>query len=260
MTQTPAPTAPPPLQGHVTALSERYADLSRAYARDGQGRLALLAMWAADVKVLQVLLWENGLGEAPDPEVQMGLVGEAVFASLAAAMPLSGRVTLRQVAEHARSGLLATFDESVHAMLGERFARLDHLDGLAPPVPGEAADAVRRLLARRSPETLQADLRTAAADCRAIADEMARDGDEVGARRLCRQADLASFEAHLVATALTVGDHAFNTVVLRRELGVRALRIAGNRREPQDVLTRVVGPEEAPALRARFDDQYPTRR
>jgi hypothetical protein len=246
------------LQEGLSLRTAKYVALSRAYAARGEGRPALLALWAADVQVLQVLLLESGLGSAPDPEAQMALVAEAVRGSLLEGTEsATGPATLREAAERARAALLATFDESVHALLEERLAPLDHLDRLAPPASNGARQAVARRRAGRTSLELVHDLRTAAGDCMAIAHEMARDGDLVGARRQARNADLGSFEAYLVSAALAVGDTALTTVGLRWDLaeaaderdvddldeGVRALR---------ERLESVVGPTEVPVLRTFF--------
>lgn len=253
------------LQEGLSLRTAKYVALSRAYAARGEGRPALLALWAADVQVLQVLLLENGIGSAPDPEAQLTLVAEAVRSSLLeGSASATGPITLREAGEHARRALLATFDESVHALLEERLAPLDHLGPLNPPLSGGARQAVARRRAGRTSLELVHDLRTAAGDCMAIAHEMARDGDRAGARRQARNADLGSFEAYLVSAALAVGDTALTTVGLRWDLAeaaeerdvddldevVRALR---------ERLESVVGPTEVPVLRSFFEPHSLTR-
>jgi hypothetical protein len=247
------------LEEGLSARTAKYVALSRSYAARGEGRPALLALWAADVQVLQVLLLESGLGSAPDPEAQMALVAEAIRSSLLeGAESAAGPATLREAAERARHALLATFDESVHTMLEERLAPLDHLDPLGAPASGGARQAVARRRAGRTSLELVHDLRTAAGDCMAIAHEMARDGDLIGARRQARHADLGSFEAYLISAALAVGDTALTTVGLRWDLAeaaderdvddpdeaVRALR---------ERLESVVGPTEVAVLRSFFE-------
>ena len=63
-------------------VRERLAELSRTHARTGDTRSAQLAAWSADVSVLEQLLWDNGLGEAPDPDAQLAAVGGAVADAL----------------------------------------------------------------------------------------------------------------------------------------------------------------------------------
>lgn len=200
------------------STADRLAELSRIQARRGDRRLAVLAAWACDVHLLESLLWENGLDQAPDPDAQLAAVGEAVASSLAArAETTSVGLTPQEVVEVARGALLATFDASVHDLVSERLEPLDHLDDIA-----ETRAAVDRLddrlddrLGGRTPERLVADLRATAADCVAVADLMATEGEVAGAARLTRQADIASFEAYLTAAAVVAGDTRLATVDLR---------------------------------------------
>ncbi|MCW2773505.1 MAG: hypothetical protein JWN91_1831, partial [Nocardioides sp.] len=62
--------------------SDQYAELSRRHAADGDLRMAQLAAWAGDVHVLEDLLWQNGLAQAPDPAAELAAVGESVAASV----------------------------------------------------------------------------------------------------------------------------------------------------------------------------------
>lgn len=262
----PVPSAHDLLQASVTAQMAEYADLSRSYAARGEGRLAQLAVWAADVQALQVLLWESGLGAAPDPDAQLAAVAEAVSGSLddhtdAPHAP----ATIRESVERARDAMVTAFDESVHLMLAERFVPLDHLDTLDAPEPDDAHEARSRRLAGRTPDKLVADLRQTAGDCMAVAVAMAEDGDLAGATYQARQADLASFEAYLVSAALASGDLALATVDLRWDLAMavdREVPLAtgdprGDLTRFRDRLAAVVGPAEETALRASFEAVVP---
>lgn len=118
----------------TVSTPDRLADLSRVRAHQGDGRLALLAAWACDAHLLEALLWENGLGDAPDVDAQLAAVGDAVAAAITArADLLAGPLTPRQVLEVAREALLSTFDESVHALVTERLMTVEHLDVPAAP-------------------------------------------------------------------------------------------------------------------------------
>lgn len=232
-TDVPEPTPAPDqaVSADVPTTADRLLDLSRVQARRGDRRLAVLAAWACDVHLLESLLWENGLDQAPDPGAQLAAVGEAVASSLVArAETTSVGLTPRELVEVARGALLATFDESVHQLVTERLAPLDHLDGivendeLTHPLPyadlgahtSETADdtAIERL-GGRTAEQLVADLRATAADCMAVADLMDTEGEAAGAARLTRQADVAAFEAYLTAAAVVAGDERLATVDLR---------------------------------------------
>lgn len=264
----PVPSTHDLLQASATAQIAEYADLSRAYAARGEARLAQLAVWAADVQALQVLLWESGLGAAPDPDAQLAAVAEAVSGSLDDhTVAPHAPATIRESVERAREAMVSAFDESVHMMLAERFVPLDHLDDLDAPGPDDARESRSRRLAGRTPDKLVEDLRQTAGDCMAVSVAMAEDGDLAGATYQARQADLASFEAYLVSAALASGDLALATVELRWDLAMAADREAplatddpeGGVTRFRDRLAAVVGPAEEAALRACFEPVAPVR-
>lgn len=258
----PVPSDHALLQASVTAQMAGYAALSRSYAARGEARLAQLAVWAADVQALQVLLWESGLGAAPDPDAQLAAVADAVSGSLADHTEAPhAPATVRESVERARDAMVTAFDESVHVMLAERFVPLDHLDALDVPGPEDARESRSRRLAGRTPERLVADLHQTAGDCMAVSVAMADEGDLAGATYQARQADLASFEAYLVAAAVAAGDSTLATVDLRWDLAM-----AAERDDPEadairfrHRLAAVVGPAEEPALRACFEAAAPVR-
>jgi hypothetical protein len=195
-----------------------FTGLSRRYAEAGDLRMAQLAAWAADVHTLEDLLWENGLGHAPDPNAQLASIGDSVAASveeLARSLP-DERLTARSLLDAAREAMVTTFDESVHGLLSDRLGDLEHLDHVEPqdPAAGHTADR----LDGRTPAELAAELRTAAADCATMATLLGAGGEDQAAARLSRQADAAAFEAYLVLAALRSGDHTLSTVDLRWDL------------------------------------------
>lgn len=188
-----------------------------------------LAAWAGDVEMLETLLWHNGLDRAPDPAAQLAAVGEAVAASLEArAAAVTGALSDREIVEAGRDAMVATFDVSVHGVLRERFASVEHLDPRSsvpvaegpeddcPDTDPDDWDAVHRLEGR-TPEELAAELRTAAGDCMAVAEVMARAGEPEAALRLARQSDAAAFEAYLVTAAALSGDDTLASVDVRWE-------------------------------------------
>lgn len=259
-------TAPPTdhhrLQAFAADQITDYVELSRAHAARGDARLAVLAMWSADIRLLQVLLWESGLGSAPDPDAQLAAVSQAVGASLTASADSADLpMTPREVVERARLAMVDTFDASVHSMLVDRLAPLDHLDSLSAPVADDGTRSRDRRLAGRSAESLVADLRATAGDCMAVAVTMADGGDLAGAISLARQADLASFEAYLIAVALRVGDGALATVDLRWDLAEAVVPAdatpAGDLEqavsELRQRLVGVVGPGEEAGMKESFE-------
>jgi hypothetical protein len=249
------------LHAYASASIDAYARLSHAYAADGEARLALLALWAADVQVLQSLLWESGLGSAPDPDAQLAAVGRAVETSLRNDTSEVGSTSVTSVLQRARTAMMATFDASVHARLIERFLSPEHLSGLRLPTSTTARQSPSRRPGDRSSQELSDDLRVAAADCMAVSACMAREGLESDARAQARLADMASFEAYLVEAATAVGDSSLATVDLRWDIATSAVEHITDAPEGlpeavqqvRDTLLLAVGPAEVEALRATFE-------
>lgn len=249
--------------------ADRYAEASRSYAALGNARLAVLAMCAADTEVLQQLLWEHGIDQAPDPQAQLAAVGEAVLESMAATTGGTTAGTLphgetpgttaRQTVERFRNAMVATFDASVHDLLADRFGALDHLDNVAVSA-SEAGEAARELLAGRTAAELTADLLHTAGDCAAVAEVMLAEGDTSGALRQLWQADLAAFEAYLLTAAARAGDDDLATVQLRWELAKSLGLVPPEQSDAVEesvadwrrALTDVVSTAEADSLRAYF--------
>jgi hypothetical protein len=245
--------------------SSDYFHASRSYADQGEGRLAVLAQCAADIEVLQQLLWENGIDESPDPDAQLAAVGEAVSGSLSPlAAETAGGTAVEMVARF-RHAVVTTFDESVHSLLNERFPALDHLAGVSVSFE-KSDDGVVDTLAGRTPAALVADLHATARDCIAVAEVMLEEDDVAGALRQLWQADLATFEAYLVDAAIRAGDTDLATVALRWEMARELVPGPPESPEPseapegveetvvawRETLVGVVSAVEATALRAAF--------
>ena len=196
-----------------------YAALSRRYAADGDARMAQLAAWAGDVHVLEQLLQENGIDQAPDPAAQLAAVGASVASAVeasAAALP-NRPLTPREVVEVARTAMVSAFDASVHDLLAERLGDLRHLDEVEARETATDGATTDRLAGRPADE-LWSELRTAASDCAMMAHLLAAEGAAQAAARLSRQADAAAYEAYLVLAAMRSGDVSFATVDLRWDL------------------------------------------
>lgn len=254
-------TAHDRLHAGVAATIDVYVSSSRTYAAKGDVRLALLSLWAADVLVLQSLLWESGLGSAPDPDAQLTAVGQALKDSLRAdPAGQDGPDTALSALQRARTAMMSTFDESVHTTLLQRFVHVGHLDGLPAPAPGAAELAQQARLGERSPQELAEDLREAAADCMAVSAAMARSGLTPDAIAQARMADLASFEAYLLEAALAVGDTTLATVDLRWDIATSAVAgmpvpdgLSDAAYQLRELLVGCVGPAEGDALWATFE-------
>ena len=233
--------------------SADYAALSRRHADDGDLRMAQLAAWAGDVHVLEDLLWQNGLAQAPDPAAELAAVGASVAASveeLARTLPADAELTAREVVEAAREAMVTTFDESVHGLLADRFADLDQLDEHPGPGSADRTSRTSALLDGRAAADLAAELRTAAGDCATMAGLLEADGEPESAVRLSGQADAAAFEAHLLTAAIRAGDDALVTVDLRWDL------VGDDGSAPtarRDRFAGVLGSAERDALLGTFD-------
>lgn len=246
-----------------TTVIDRFSEQSRAYARRGDIRAAQLAAWTSDIHVLERLLWQNGLADAPEPDAQLAAVGEAVAASLdALAAGDLGELTARKVVELARGALVGAFDESVHSLLTDAFMPLDHLDEQAwDDAADEDPVQDRTRLGDRRPEELVVELLAAAGDCMAVAKELVVEGEHASAQRLARQADVASFEAYLVAAASFAGDEELASADLRWDAAQRlespapgltadlAASIAAQRRQ----LLTLLGSAEQGVLEQTFE-------
>lgn len=264
-TDTDSGSDPDRIATVLAAQVDDYADLSRSYAARGDSRRAALAIWAADVRTVQCLLWEGGLASAADPAHELRAVAAAVETALTSREVPAG-VSVRTVVENAREALAAAFDESVHALLSARFVTLDHLDRASAPDPGAANLAVSERLDGRSGEQLVGDLLTAVVDCRAVASVMAEVGDDEEARRQAALADLAAFEAYLVMVSAGSGDATLATTELRWDLAAAKAGRPGHAGEPEDlvsarraVMRSVVAPAEEQALLSVLDHAAPGR-
>ncbi len=243
-----------------TPVNERLAALSRTHAGNGDLRSAQLAAWASDISVLEQLLWDNGLGDAPDPDAQLAAVGGAVADALDALVDgdLAGR-TPADIVVLAREAVMGTFDDSVHDVLEQAFSSLDHLS--TQPIRRSASVDGRRRLGSASAEELVVELLAAAGDCMAVATELAAVEEHEAAHRMSGQADAASFEAYLVAAASLAGDHELASVELRWSLAEELTRapyqpgtslvdaVAGRRRQ----LLALLGSAEQGVLEQTFE-------
>ncbi len=239
-----------PVRESLAAQADDYAELSRIHAVRGDGRRAALAAWAADLRTVQVLVLESG---APVEDLlPVALAVETALAGLAARDAQS----IRAVVEAARTQLVAVLEESVHGLVRDRLAPLEHLDAVAAPGPGAANGAVTTRLDGRGGEQLVGDLLTAAADCRAVAQVMAQVGDEDERQRQTDAADVAGFEAFLVLLSAATGDATLATTELRWDLAaVKSGRAPAA--DKRDLLCSVLVPAEQEALAALLDLGHP---
>lgn len=182
---------PEPRATDTTEAHAGYAELSRHYAAQGRAGDAALAQWAADLVAAAPLL-DRVAEQLPDAQASV----EAT----------SHRDTVAAVRDVAASMVPESREASAV------FSSVDHLADRPvsePETPTRPQVGVNELLDR-------------AADRMARALEL-QWTDPAEARRHAREADLASFEALLLESALMYGDTGLVTVDLRLDLAVAVL-------------------------------------
>jgi hypothetical protein len=224
-----------PLNTHTPPQppESRYAELAREYAAEGRDADAALAQWAADLHVVGPLLDSSGplLCAAQD---KLAAAGPRAAVADARAIALE----LVNVAGSEVPPLLAPADHLRESATGETRGSDPRAD-------------VNELLAR-------------AEELMTLARQLEK-GDPEQARDRAREADLASFEALLLESALTYGDRELVSAGLRRDLAGRVLRQYDESRAAgpvaaldteidrvRGVLRGVVEPHELEALDAAF--------
>ena len=229
----------------ASAKATLFARVSRAAAAERDPRVATGAAWAADVLVVQMLLWER----APEDEEQAQrrvhavatAVGAAVSEGFGGSDEPAGR-DAREVVVTARRRMLSVFDGPAAGLVADRLQALEHLAEL-PPAAGRAMPAPVDSLQWRAreigPTALVELLRTAAADGRVICDALLAAGYRRDAARQACLADLAEVEAYLVEASTAVGDTELLLADVRRAAVVLLLSEAAER--PVDVAAARAG-------------------
>lgn len=253
-------TDPDSMRATLARQAEDFALLSRWYADRRDTRGTVLATWAADVRAVQLVLWDAGLHSAPDVDGAIGTVGEAVVAAVTEG-DLSSAVSLRGLVERGRQAMVSAFDATVHELVRDAFTDLDHLDALPRATAGATNRSIAARLDGRSGEQLVADLLATSADSRLVARVMAEVGDDDEARRQEAAAALAAFEAYLVLSSAASGDMSLATTDLRWDLAALLADAAdlGDPDRLRAVLRTVVAPAELSALHAVLDLSLPER-
>ena len=175
-----------------------YAELSRDYATRGRGVDAALAQWAADLRVVGPLLDESA-PQLPPAQAVLDVTGPRHAVT-------SGRELALELVSAEAAGVPALF------------ASVDHVPERSTGPAREPAErtGVNELLAR-------------AEELMTLAGGLEHE-DPTAARDRAREADLTSFEALLLESALTYGDEDLVSVGLRRDLALAALREYDERR------------------------------
>lgn len=229
----------------ATTTAALYVRVSRAAAAERDPRVAAGAAWAADVLQVQALLWERAPADSAIADRRFQAVatavGAAVCGSADAAETAQAR-DAREVVVTARRRLLGVFDAPAAALVAERLTDLEHLAEL-PPAPGRAMPSPAGSLHWRAQEigadALVAQLRTAAADGRVIAEALLAAAYRADAAQQVCLADLADLEAYLVEASVAVGDVDLLLADVRRAAVVLILSETAER--PVDVAAARAG-------------------
>jgi hypothetical protein len=255
---TDAIAAPVPAADRAVALAPAIADasakatlfarVSRAAAAERDPRVATGAAWAADVLVVQILLWERAPEDQEQAQRRVHAVATAVGAAVGGAFDgndlddTAPARDAREVVVTARRRMLSVFDGPAAALVADRLQDLEHLAEL-PPAAGRAMpcppDSLRWRAREIGPAALVELLRTAASDGRVICDALVAASYRRDAARQACLADLAEAEAYLVEASVAVGDTELLLADVRRAALVLLLSEAADR--PVDVAAARAG-------------------
>jgi len=244
-----ADTAPVPGADRAAAIADAlakaalYTRVSRIAAIERDTRIASAAAWAADVLAVQVLIWERAPAEDEQAQRRYLAVATAVGAAVCGDADTTETARdAREVVVTARRRLLSVFDAQAAALVAERLGDLEHLAEL-PPSPGRVlphpAESLKWRCQDTAPEDLVGELRTAADDCRLIAEALLVAGYRRDAARQACLGDLADIEAYLVEASLAAGDTDLLLADVRRAAVVLLLSEAADR--PSDVAAARAG-------------------
>ncbi|WP_139977517.1 hypothetical protein [Nocardioides litoris] len=251
------------LYSETTAGIARHRGHARRQAAAGDALGAVAATWAADLGIVQAVMWERVMFAAPDPDQQLLEITATVARAFAAAGrdaepgdTASAAATVRA----ARRALAGAFEPSALALMERRFTPLAHLEALPAPTAHDVAEVARQRLGDLAPEAAVAERDQEAADCMAAARDLVRDGRPEDALALAWQADWATLEAYLIDAALAVGDTALLSVELRWALAAAETETIGSLPADldravgtvRDHLVRALGSVEGDRLRRRF--------
>jgi hypothetical protein len=252
---------PEGLHADASAKVRAYDGLARRYAAEGNAFVAVHAAWAADVHVVQSVVWQHLLVTSPDPEQAYAEIVETVRQALSAyASAAPGMGDAAGAVQSARAALASVFDATLMPLIAGQFPRLDYLAGL--PMPD--MDEGRRLIAARLGDDtvlgLAQQQQFAAADGAAVAASFQRVGLDDDAMVQAWLADWSALASYLLETAALVGDTALVTVELRWALvAAEIARIptlpAGVTEAAAEIRARMayaLGLIEGPRLLARF--------
>lgn len=184
---------------------------------------AVAATFAADIHVVQMVMWERVMVASPKPDTRFFEIAEHVTRSiLGYASQGAAADDAAALIHHARQALLGAFDEAAAAMIRDRLMPLEHLHAMPVPTMDEAAEYQTLRLSGRTVEDTVAGLMQRARDAIAVAVDLEMRGKTDDAVGQVWQADWMTMEAYLLSAAEAVGDTSLVTAELRWLLVVEA--------------------------------------
>jgi hypothetical protein len=194
------------------------------HAVAGDGVSALATAWGADVFSVQAVLWERILVASTAPQRHFYRVADALFTGLNGAVaPTMDRPACRDVLRAAREGLLAECDPALSRSIEAAWSDLSYLATIEAPTADELEAAAEERLNGQTAGMFVAQRRREAAVAMSQAQSARVKGETVAAIQSAYESDFLGLEAYLVESAVAVGDHLLQSVVVRWELASTAV-------------------------------------
>lgn len=258
----PMSVSPEEVYSDVLNRAQAYAALSVSLAGEGDIYGACLALIAADMCRVQALLWQRALVVSTNPDGQYAAVLTAIDTGLKAwagseAVPFED---CRASIVAMRASLRAAFDESVWTMLEPRLDSIEHLAGLPLPSSDDVQERRSALLGTSVMASAGISRDAKARDHVSVAVAMAQNGRSEDAVNEVYHADLSTFEAHIIDSALAAGDDYLSSAEAVWLLGCDAVKripslspdLTLASQTIRKTLSAVVGVVDSDRLRGRF--------
>lgn len=188
------------------------------YAAAGDALMAMLLQWATDIAVLQSVAWERIVVVTHTPQTPLFALGDKLMRGFPQAQ--ANEQDAHALIERMREVTLAVVDDDLAGDVSARWADISYLQGLEP-ITGSVRE---RRMGEESPEAFLEHRAVEAQARMQVASQARIRGDVVEAITAAYEADMLTFEAYLVESAIAIGDEELATVGVRWELASAALR------------------------------------
>lgn len=185
---------------------------------------AVLTMWAADVAMIEAVLWERIVMASSTPLREFFGAAEAFTAATSAhVVPLEDSATAAEIIQAVRAGARSGLPTEVVDAIDDTWPDIAFLRTLPAPRQPDFATYVSSSMGGRSPAGFVAAQRQEASARMNDAHSARVRGDVASAIEMAFDADFHSLEAYLVESAEAAGDVAHGTVVSRYTLASAAV-------------------------------------